>query len=150
MSEGTSDGTEQQRNSRAALGQQDLLFQKEPSCSGQFLELAAKSLHRLGSGMSPHRAAVGASQALYLSIPGLGLMGFTGTRAGLGCGIYLERGQGCGEPRAGLGCGFTYNPGKNQVWDLPRTQGRTRVWDLCTAQGRIRCRICLKPRVGLG
>lgn len=62
-SEGTSDGTEQQKNSRAALGQQDLLFQKEPSCSVQFLELAAKSLPRLGWGMSPHTAATGASQA---------------------------------------------------------------------------------------
>lgn len=73
------------QNSRAALGQQDLLFQKEPSCCVQSLELAAKSLHRLGLGISPHTVAMGVSQALQLSVPGCGIEG-----------IYLE-------PRAGLG-----------------------------------------------
>lgn len=65
------------QNSRAAQGQQELLFQKEPSCSVQFLELAAKSLHMLGLGMSPHTAAMGASQALQLSVLGVGFVGFT-------------------------------------------------------------------------
>lgn len=53
-------------NSRKALGQQDLLFQKEPSCFMQLLKLAAKSLYMLmmlRSGMSPHTVAMGASQA---------------------------------------------------------------------------------------
>lgn len=53
-------------NSRKALGQQDLLFQKEPSCFMQLLKLAAKSLYMLmmlRSGMSLHAVAMGASQA---------------------------------------------------------------------------------------
>lgn len=83
------------QNSRTALGQQDLLFQKEPSCSVQFLELAAKSLHMPGSGMSPHTVAMGASQALLLSAAGCGIYGILPrTQGRMGCGIHLE-------PRAG-------------------------------------------------
>lgn len=62
MSDGMSDGN---MNSRRALGQQDLLFQKEPSCFMQLLKLAAKSLYMLlmlRSGMSLHTVAMGASQ----------------------------------------------------------------------------------------
>lgn len=63
ISKGTSDGT---TNSRRALGQQDLLFQKEPSCFLQCLKLAARSLYTLlmlSSGTSLHTVAMGTSQA---------------------------------------------------------------------------------------
>lgn len=62
ISEGMSDGN---RDSRRALGQQDLLYQKEPSCFMQLLKLAAKSLYMmmmLRSSMSLYTVAMGARQ----------------------------------------------------------------------------------------
>lgn len=60
ISKGTSHG---KRDSRRALGQQDLLYQKEPSCFMQLLKLAAKSLYRMMMLRSSlHTVAMGARQ----------------------------------------------------------------------------------------